>query len=277
MIDRLVEVRHSVHFDIQQVMFLFLEVLRWCVPCYLTALSHGLLPSLLLSDKALKMVKEAVNMFNRRVANILPLSTNKMNEDFATTRHYSNQIVTNRTVYWLEVHGKCMDDIVVKDGSVYANRPIKKNSLIVVAPLHTTRRAERDCDAAGEEAKEPPKDLRGACFGHAIAPVMMCPLSSAFNLKYESDKTATTNAKYQWGGWNGLNHQARNWPIEDVLHERATGQTMDIIATGNIAAGEEIVLDISDCNVASDSVVELDDYHIPKLWRPSAISDSATE
>jgi hypothetical protein len=196
-----------------------------------------------------------------------------LQEDFATTRHYSYQIVNNRTVYWLEVQGKCMDDSVVKDGSVYANRPIKKNSLIVVAPLHITSRAERDCDAAGEEAIEPPKDLRGACFGHSMAPLLMCPLSSASNLKYESDKTATTNAKYQWGGWNGLNHQSRYWPADDVLFERATGQTMDIIATADIAVGEEIILDISDCNVASDSVVELDDYHIPKMWRPIAISE----
>jgi hypothetical protein len=219
------------------------------------------------------MVKNAVRMFNRRVANILPHSTNKMKDDFATTRHYSYQIVNNRTVYWLEVEGKCMDDIVVKDGSVYANRAIKKNSLIVVAPLHIARRAERDCDADGEEVKEPPKDLRGACFGHAVAPVLMCPLSSAFNLKYETDKTATTNAKYQWGGWNGLNHQSRYWPADDVIYERATGQTMDIVATGDIAVGEEIILDISDCNVASDSVVELADYHIPKLWRPIANTD----
>lgn len=225
------------------------------------------------------MVMESVRLLNRRVANLLPFKTEEMREDFATSRHYAYNIVNNRTVYWLEIQGKCMDDVVVRDGSLFAKRPIKKKGLIVIAPLHITRRParEEECKVIeGEETcvstvEERPSELRGACFGHATSPLLMCPFSSASSLKYittaADGDTIITNAKYQWGGWNERNHQSRYWQSHDLIDERATGQTMDIVATEDIAAGDEILLDVSLNTIASDSVVEMDDYYVPKGWR----------
>eukprot|EP00545_Synedropsis_sp_CCMP1620_P000122 CAMPEP_0119012048 /NCGR_PEP_ID=MMETSP1176-20130426/6046_1 /TAXON_ID=265551 /ORGANISM="Synedropsis recta cf, Strain CCMP1620" /LENGTH=518 /DNA_ID=CAMNT_0006964949 /DNA_START=100 /DNA_END=1653 /DNA_ORIENTATION=- len=227
-------------------------------------------------DKALKMVMNAVKLFNRRVANLLPKKTEKMREDFATSRHYAYNIVNNRTVYWLEVQGKCMDDVVVRDGSLFAQRPIKRNKIIVVAPLYVKRRPgwqeeceveEEGSDAAAKQEGSQPKELRGACFGNAKSPILLCPLSSASSVKYvpEGDDTAC-NAKYQWGGWNEVNHQSRKLSPAEVLAERATGLTIDIVAKQDIAVGDEIILDISGSVVATDSVVEMDDYLFPSGW-----------
>jgi len=212
------------------------------------------------------MLSRSVALFNRRVANIVPLRKEKLTELFEDSRAYSIAIVQNRTVHWLEVRGHCMDDVVVRDGSVYAQRPIKKGSTITVSPLYAKERAE-ECLSGEQECQSEAsfsQVKRGSCFGHAKSTLLFCPLSHVASLKYAT--TGKTNASYQWGSWNRFNHMSRRVPPKEVVANHAIGITMDIVATENIAVGDEIVLDVSDGKLVHYGV-ELTDQKFPQEWR----------
>lgn len=178
-----------------------------------------------------------------------------------TADAYPYKIVTNRTVYWLEVQAKCMDDVVVRDGAVYAQRPIRKGQVITIAPLHVS---ERDQECQAEPSSQ--ESQTGSCIGHPQSPVLLCPVSKASFLKFTTAGDQT-NALFQWGGWNSFNHAARRIDPRDVIAKHPIGLTMDIVATAQIEIGDEIIVDAGKGKFVEYGI-ELNDRDFPKHWRP---------
>jgi hypothetical protein len=151
-----------------------------------------------------------------------------------------------------------MDDVIVRDGGLFAQRPITNGAVIVIAPLHVR---ERDSQCETEETCKPPT---GFCFGHARSPIQLCPITFASHMKYSGD-TATTNSVYRFGGWNKVNRKARDMSADHVLADLPIGLTMDIVATKDIAVGEEIVLGVTDGKIAEYGL-EMSDFKFPPKW-----------
>jgi hypothetical protein len=206
------------------------------------------------------MVSKAISLMNQRVSNLLPESKRDLAQNHENARPFALEAVKNRTIYWLEVNGMCMDDVVVKDGSVYAQRPIKSGKLVMVAPLYVQRRARQQGECALDATAG-----KGACFGHSESCLLLCPFTMAASMKYSSD-AESANALYRWGGWNKLNQNAKYQSAEYLLTHAQTGLSLDIIAARDIAVGDEIVLDISGHTVSGYGV-EMDSAKFPKGWK----------
>lgn len=207
------------------------------------------------------MVIRISAIFNRRVSHIIPDTIRALNKLLDTADDYPYIVLTNRTVYWLEVQAKCMDDIVLRDGAIYAHRTIQKGQTITVAPLHVT---EKDKECQAEPSSQ--EFQTGSCIGHPQSPVLLCPVSKASSLKFTTGDN--TNAMFQWGGWNSFNHAARRIDPRDVIAKHPIGLTMDIVATTKIEAGDEILVNINKGKFVEYGI-ELDDYDFPKHWRPN--------
>lgn len=205
------------------------------------------------------MVSQAVSLFNRRVANLLPSKTSSLADFFQQDRPFPYYVVQNRTIYWLELRSLCMDDVIVRDGGLVAQRPVANGALIVVAPLHIR---ERDAQCVTEQSCKQPTG--GFCFGHARSSIQLCPVTFASHMKYSGD-ISKTNAVYRFGGWNKVNRKARDMSADHLLTDLPIGLTMDIIATKDIAVGEEIVLGVTDGKLAEYGL-EMSDFKFPPKW-----------
>jgi hypothetical protein len=100
-------------------------------------------------------------------------------------------------------------------------------------------------------------DMRGRQYSCA-------QITFASHMKYSGD-TATTNAVYRFGGWNKVNRKARDMSADHVLADLPIGLTMDIVATKDIAVGEEIVLGVTDGKIAEYGL-EISDFKFPPKW-----------
>lgn len=158
-----------------------------------------------------------------------------------------------------------MDDVVVRDGGLFAQRPIKMGAIIVVAPLHA-KHTDNQCEST--EASE----RTGVCFGRPESPLQLCPIAFASAMKYSAD-TDSTNAVYQFGGWNKVNQAARKLSAEQVMAEHATGMSMDIVATKDIAVGDEIILGLADGKLVEYGI-EMSDYKFPRTWWEESLEET---
>jgi hypothetical protein len=204
------------------------------------------------------MVTRVASLFNRRVANLLPAKVKTMGTFFQDDRPYAYYVVQNRTIYWLEHTAHCMDDVVVVDNGLVAQRPIKKGVIVVVAPL---RVQDKENQCSDSESCESPT---GLCFGHSLSSIQLCPVTLASRIKY-TDDPAKANAVYQFGNWNKLNRVAQDMSADHVLTDLMTGLTMDIVASKNIAIGDEIVLSVTDGKLAEYGI-EMSGFKFPPKW-----------
>ena len=155
-----------------------------------------------------------------------------------------------------------MDDVVVRDGGLFAARPVKKGAKIVIAPLHVQKQ-EKQCDVS-ETCKSPHR----LCFGHPLSPIKICPVTFASHMKFTND-IATSNAIYEFGDWNKANGMAQKMSADQVLTDWMTGLTLDIVATKNIALGDEVILSVADGKIAEYGI-EMSDSKFPAGWRQAA-------
>ena len=222
-------------------------------------------------DKTLELVTRVASLFNHRVANLLPLKAKNLGAYFDNDRPYAYYVVQNRTIYWLEHRAHCMDDVMVRDDGLFAQRPVNMGATIVVAPL---RVRETDNQCTDSDSCESPTSL---CFGHSLSSIQLCPVTMASHMKY-TDDPLTSNAVYQFGEWNSMNRLARGMRAHQVLSDLMTGLTMDIVASKNINVGDEIVLHVTDGKLAAYGI-EMSDFKFPPNWYhiPGATHDSSGE
>jgi hypothetical protein len=225
-------------------------------------------------DSALDLVQRITTLFNRRVANLLPNKVKPLLKFFDDDRPFPYYVLQNRTIYWLEVQSKCMDDVILKDDTnrnptLITKRSIPSGATILIAPLFAQTRQSDKCVTSDSEETCPSPE-QSFCFGHPLSTIQLCPLSWASYLRYTDDSTIS-NAVYQFGKWNSRNSQARDMSPDHILREMVTGMTLDIVATRTIAEGEEVVLSITD-GTLTDYGIAMSDYKFPPKWcsRPTS-------
>lgn len=168
------------------------------------------------------MMKRAVEKFNTNVAALLPGSAKslEMRDGLASSSAFS--ALMNRTVYYLETNGYCIDDVFVKpiaesssQTGIFAKRPIKKGNVIVPVPLYARRR-DGSCSDTTAEAERSPEQH---CFSHKDSSLVLCPLSTAAFIQVSSGDTGSAgevNAALKWGSRTNFK-SIHKLSVDDIL------------------------------------------------------------
>lgn len=159
-----------------------------------------------------------------------------------------------RSPEWLKENGRCLDNIrpaisTVKQAGrgAFATRSIHLGSVIAPAPVvHLHRRHMEVWDSVdGDDPLKAPWSeghqlLLNYCFGHPKSNVLLFPYAPFVN--YVNHNATGFNAKLRWS--NLPNHHA-DWlkrTPEDLMNDDHAGLIMELVATRDIARGEEIFL-----------------------------------
>jgi len=83
--------------------------------------------------------------------------------------------------------------------------------------------------------------LLNYCFSHRHSSMLLCPSTHGALINHDS---ISPNAEYQWSSsWDATTKQWLNMSYHDIEQQFSKGLSMDIIATRDILAGEEILFD----------------------------------
>jgi len=220
-----------------------------------------------LDDEILTLIQNVTEAFSGRVASLLPNTMNEF-ENLAKgtfdedVKAIVDTTVTNRNVKWIKEHGVCMEYISPGKSTIpeagkgaFSKTSFKNGDLIAPAPL--LQIMDRDFMYIYEDDKstEEPSGqqiLLNYCFGHKDSKLLLCPQSNIILINHCSKRKVGDgecsdkgpNAKIQWAsGWDA---DTPLW-LEMSLEELATatadvsrGLSMEVIATRDIKAGEEV-------------------------------------
>ena len=158
-----------------------------------------------------------------------------------------------RSPDWLKENGRCLDNIrpaisTVKQAGrgAFATRTIHQGTVITPAPVvHLHRRHMELWDHDAEDKDKVPRLaghqlLLNYCFGHPKSSLLLFPYAPVVN--YVNHNATGFNAKLRWSDLP--NHQA-DWlkrTPEDLMKDDHAGLIMELVATRDIARGEEIFL-----------------------------------
>jgi hypothetical protein len=159
-----------------------------------------------------------------------------------------------RSPEWLKENGRCLDNIrpaisTVKQAGrgAFATRSIHQGTVITPAPvvhLHRRHMELWDVEDSDDPYKAPWKAghqlLLNYCFGHATSNLLLFPYAPVVN--YVNHNATGFNAKLRWS--NLPSHHA-DWlkrTPEDLMKDDHAGLVMELVATRDIARGEEIFL-----------------------------------
>ena len=203
------------------------------------------------------------NIFNTsRILNAIPANISVIEdilEDGGTAYQDYNRSV--KDLKWLEEHGQCMDNIIVGRSTIpdagrgaFATRYIPSGGLVSPAPLvhiddidnmvmFMEHVYNEDDDLVPNRRGEYTWQLiLNYCFAHHQSTLLLCPyglLSSLINHSKEN-----FNTKIQWSEDHRMRHP--EWleePIKEWGLEFHTGLQIDFVATRDIEANEEILID----------------------------------
>jgi hypothetical protein len=180
-------------------------------------------------------------------------------EDGGTAYQDYNRSV--KDLKWLEEHGQCMDNIKVGKSIIpdagrgaFATRYIPSGGLVSPAPLVHIEEIdnmvmfmehvynEDDHLVPNRRGEYTWQLILNYCFAHHQSTLLLCPyglLSSLINHSKEN-----FNTKIQWSEDHRMRHP--EWleePIEEWGSEYHTGLQIDFVATRDIEADEEILID----------------------------------
>lgn len=204
-----------------------------------------------------------------RITSLLPKSQLDLDEILASSKNSNDpsdlslaiareMSVEKRSVEWIQENGFCMDNIKIGKSSNsqagkggFAQRLLKKGDVIVPAPmLHINDRDALKIPAFEGKATQL---LLNYCFGHDESSLLLCPYSNALLLNHCSARRTdlhscgqgkTPNAEYLWSKWDT---ETDSWLEKDIEDMKKTNErvplSLDIVATRDIEAGEELFLD----------------------------------
>lgn len=227
-------------------------------------------------DVSLSTLVDIVDIFDSRVANAIPKSIEKMNKvnSLSITKSLAQQTTLERNVTWIRENGMCLELIrpgksTIKQAGrgAFAQAFIEKDSIIVPAPLNTIidrlnmviYNLEQD-EETGESVK---KDyvpigqqlLLNYCFGHPQSSLLLCPMTNVVLMNHCSSRSVGEgncgengpNAKIKWASsWDTNTPVWLEKSLDDIKAETEEGNrglSFDVVATRDIAPGEEIFLD----------------------------------
>lgn len=195
---------------------------------------------------------------------------------------------TARSQHWLEQQGVCVDHL--REGTstlsmagrgAFATRALSKGTIVAPMPMiHIPYDYRLDMyaltrDGNGNKVVEEPKRVVGKqlllnyCYGHAESTMLLCPYGSDVNIINHNRTLA--NVRLQWADATRGVHNA-SLLDQSVAHIYANynrvALSMELVATRDIAKGEEIFLDYGDEWEAAWQ------HHV-QSWRPHSDSYSA--
>ena len=197
-----------------------------------------------------------------RILNAIPANISVIEdvlEDGGTAYQDYNQSV--KDLEWLEEHGQCMDNIKVGRSTIpnagrgaFSTRFIPSGGLVSPAPLVHIEEIdnmvmfmehvynEDDHLVPNRRGEYTWQLILNYCFAHHQSTLLLCPyglLSSLINHSKEN-----SNTKIQWSDDHRMRHP--EWfeePIAEWGYVYHTGLQIDFVATRNIEADEEILID----------------------------------
>eukprot|EP00521_Asterionellopsis_glacialis_P011499 CAMPEP_0195303720 /NCGR_PEP_ID=MMETSP0707-20130614/33249_1 /TAXON_ID=33640 /ORGANISM="Asterionellopsis glacialis, Strain CCMP134" /LENGTH=609 /DNA_ID=CAMNT_0040367347 /DNA_START=239 /DNA_END=2068 /DNA_ORIENTATION=- len=160
-----------------------------------------------------------------------------------------------RGLDWLKKNGLCLDNIIPGRSQIkqagngaFAQRSISNGETVVPVPLlHITN---RDVLRMYEGAPDTKQLLLNYCFGHSESSLLLCPMTNAILVNHCSHRKKECgkegpNAEYRWSTeWDSTTSEWINKSLKDLAEARdGRVVSLDIVATRDIKAGEEIFMD----------------------------------
>jgi SET domain len=170
-----------------------------------------------------------------------------------------------RSPEWLEQNGVCADHIGARPSTLpqaghgaFARRRLPNGTVVASLPLiHIPHRTvfnmypvdmsgsgtvvDRDAEPSGYQL------LLNYCFGHDATTLLLCPYGP--HGAYFNHNQSLANVKLVWSDPARSNHQPKflDLPIEALSEgSKSAKLSMDVVATRDIAEGEELFLDYGD-------------------------------
>ena len=149
---------------------------------------------------------------------------------------------------WLNDNGKCLDNLQPGASAIdqagrgaFAHSALKEGSVVVPAPVIPISRFNLEKFEDDEHQL-----LRNYCYGHFASSLLLCPYGSpASFVNHAGDGRA--NVKMVWSTTLDSKHEIwSNKSVAEILRHPEPGLVFDLVATRNIADGEEILLDYGD-------------------------------
>jgi hypothetical protein len=180
-----------------------------------------------------------------------------------------------RPIEEIREHGQCVDKIRIESSAIFeagrggfANVAIEQGEVVspfAVAQLNRTLQLSENRDNKPDAASE--RLLLNYCIGHPESTLLLYPYITITMLINHASPTSgpgkpKPNAKLQLSTWKHANQQAFEMTAHDITHlDFAVGVVYDLVATKEIAPGEEIYMDYGNAwQAAWDAHVE--------SWRP---------
>jgi SET domain len=210
------------------------------------------------TDLVWKLLWNTVQAFHLdRISTVLPLSADDVKavvEGGGAARHQLKNLI--RTPDWLENHGSCVDNIrpgpstiEMAGNGAFAARALAQGSVIAPLPLIHLHRHHMDVfhsnnirDPNVEVWPEGQQLILNYCFGHPESNLLLFPYSPVVNyINHASGGKA--NAKLQWSSQFNKADWLQKSPEDLLRHHKTTGLAFDLVATRDIAPGEEVTID----------------------------------
>ncbi|CAB9512057.1 Guanylate cyclase [Seminavis robusta] len=210
------------------------------------------------TDLLWKLLWNTVEGFQlKRIASVLPRNPGDIKE--MLTKGGSAKYTLRdrvREPEWLETHGSCVDNIRPGPSTIdmagngaFATRKLAEGSVISPLPLIHVHRQHMDL-FNGDSIRDPNKEVwqdgkqlvLNYMYGHAESNLLLFPYSPVVNYINHANSTAA-NAKLQWSSKFNSEDWLQKSPEELLRHHKTAGLAFDLVATREIAAGEEVLLD----------------------------------
>jgi len=221
-------------------------------------------------DEILSTILNVSATFNERVTALIPktnqelqtLIHNTKNEEDGYLDALTNTTIIKRGVDWIKDNGLCMEQISPGKSTLpqagkgaFANKSFSKGELIAPAPI--LQIMDRDLMFIYDDKEAPIRQqiLLNYCFSHKDSKLLLCPQSNIILINHCSNRKVGKgecadkgpNAKIEWAsGWDldtPLWLEMSLEQLEKLTEEKKRGLSMEVIATREIRAGEEIFID----------------------------------
>jgi hypothetical protein len=158
--------------------------------------------------------------------------------------------ITFRGVEWLRQHGMCLDNLrpiprsilqPEAGRSVIATRNLAEGSLVAPVPVLPCRREALSLTRPNQDGlvAHLSQLLLNYCIGHENSSLLLFPYGPMVNLiNHPGDQTALANVRLQWSA-----HQAPGVLNRSLADLDQSPLMLELVATRDIASGEEIFLD----------------------------------
>jgi len=168
-----------------------------------------------------------------------------------------------QSIEWIEENGVCIDNIVSGTSTMtqagrgaFATRPIKKGTVITTTPLLTLEREQLQLweevdgeDVGVQQNKQDDKVLEmvghqlllNYCYGHVNSSLILFPYSPTVNF-INHGNMEKANSEIRWSSYPYNKREWLNLSLKEMKELQKTGLMFDIVATKDIALGDEVFL-----------------------------------